>query len=133
MEKCWDRVLSTRPRPTDILVLLETASRGWVSPASEAIASLSPPNPNNQNYFTMEPADTISEAIGSGAVGSREVGQSPPISNGEERAAATRSATVEDTFSLTSLTHFLVSIIPNFYKLIRHLQQRIRRVRLMGK
>lgn len=93
MEKCWDQAPSIRPRATDILVLLETASRDWVPPSSEAIASLSPRHPTNQNYSMMEPTDTMSEtlpaAIGGGAVDPRGVGQSPPTSNREERICTT--------------------------------------------
>ena len=39
-KRCWDLVPGTRPDAADVLVLVETASRGWVSPPSEEIASL---------------------------------------------------------------------------------------------
>ena len=132
MEKCWDSIPSTRPPAADILVLLETASRHWVSPASEAIANLSLPRPTGQSRFITELANTMPETvlrtIKGDAVGLSEAGQSPLTSNEEEGTAVTRSTTVEDTFSLTSLTHFLVSTISNLYKLILHLRQGIRRV-----
>ena len=138
MEKCWDSIPSTRPHAADALVLLETASHNWVPPASEAVANLSPPRPTSQGYFMAEPADTMPETVlettGGDAVGPREAGQSPLKSSGEGgRGAATGSATVEGTFSLTSLTRFLVSIIPSFYKLVLHLWQGIRRVWPVGK
>lgn len=121
MEKCWDQALTTRPRAAEILVLLETASRDWVPPSSEAIASLGPHRPTSQNYFMTEPIDTMSEAlatIGAGAVGPREVGQSPPTSNKVEGTATTGSAKRRKK---------------HFRKLIRHLRQGIRCVWSVGK
>ena len=92
MEKCWDRVPSTRPHATDILALLETASRDWVSPASELIASLSLGRPTSQNYHIADLADTMLETVlgttGGGPVGPREARKLPPASNGESGTAA---------------------------------------------
>ena len=107
VEKCWSWVSSARPRVADTLVLLETASRDWVSPAPEAIANLSTGWPTNQNSSAAESADTMSEAvfgtIGGGAVGSSEPWQSPPTSNEEESRNSDTTATVEDTSPLTFL------------------------------
>ena len=63
VEKCWDRVPSARPHTADILVLLETASRGWVSPTSEAITGLGLGRPASKNHSTPESADTMSEIV----------------------------------------------------------------------
>ena len=92
MEKCWDRAPSTRPHAVDVLVLLETVSRDWVSPASEAIANLSLGCPINQHSPTTESIDTMPESIfvtNGGAVCPREAEKSPQMPNGEERIAAT--------------------------------------------
>lgn len=92
MEKCWDWAPSTRPHAVDVLVLLETASRDWVSPASEAIANLSLGCPINQHSSTTESADTMPETMfvtSGGAMGHREAAKSPPTPNGEERIAVT--------------------------------------------
>ena len=92
MERCWNRVPNARPQATDILVLFETASHDWVSPASEAIASLSLGHLTSQNYYVAELADTMLDTvlgtIGGGSVGPREVGQSPSASNREKGTAA---------------------------------------------
>lgn len=91
IEKCWNQVPNVRPHATDILTLLETASCDWVSPASEAITSLSFGRPTSQNYYIAELTDTILDTVfgttGSGSVGPREAGQSPSTSNGENRTA----------------------------------------------
>lgn len=89
-EKCWDRDPSARPYIAEILVLFETASRGWVSPTSELIMNLSLDCLTSQNSPTAElaaeSADTMSET-GFGAFGgsamapAREAGQLTPISN----------------------------------------------------
>ena len=92
MGKCWDRTPSTRPHAVDVLVHLETASRDWVSPASEAIANLSLGCPINQHFSTTGSVDTMPETMfvtNGGAVGPREAEKSPPMPNGEERIAAT--------------------------------------------
>ena len=87
MEKCWDLDPSIRPRVADILVLFETASRGWVSPTSEAIADLSLGLLIGQNPPKTESADTMSQnmfgSTGGGAESPRrEAGQSPPTFSG---------------------------------------------------
>ena len=59
--KFWDQDPSAWPHSIGILTLLETASRGWVSPTSEAIASLNLGRPASKNHPTPVSADTISD------------------------------------------------------------------------
>ena len=89
IEKCWDRIPSIRPHATDILALLDTASRGWVSPASELIAGLSLGRPTSQNHHIAELADTMLDTVlKTTGGGPREAGKLPPASNGEKGTAA---------------------------------------------
>lgn len=84
MEGCWDLNPSVRPHIADILKLFETASCGWVSPTSEAIAGLGLGRPTGQNSPMTESADTISETAFDmicGGAGPCGAGQSPPTSN----------------------------------------------------
>ena len=91
MEKCWDRVPSVRPHAADVLFLLGTASRGWVPPSSETIASLGLGRPTSGNDSVPESANTMLETmlgtIGGCAADSREAEQSSRTSNGEEGTA----------------------------------------------
>lgn len=103
IEKCWDSIPSARPHAADILVLLETGSRDWVSPGPEAVANLSLGRATCKNPPTAKSADTMSDAvfgtIGGGAIHPQEARQSPPTSNEE----GIRSETVKDTFLLAFL------------------------------
>ena len=84
-ERCWDLVPGIRPRISDALDLFETASPGWISPTSEAIANLNLGCTTDQHPSTKEPTDTMSEAVfgptGEGTVNPRGAGVSPPASN----------------------------------------------------
>jgi len=88
MERCWDRVPSSRPHAADTLALFETASRGWVSPTPGAIANLSLDRTTRWDPLTGELADTALESgsgtTGGSASGSRPARPSPPTSSGEE-------------------------------------------------
>ena len=88
MEECWAQAPSVRPHAADILALFETASHGWASPTSEAIANLSFGHRTNPNSPVIELADLTLETVfgttGGGTVGPPEAGQSPPTPNGEQ-------------------------------------------------
>ena len=114
MEECWDQVPSARPHAADISALLETASRRWVSPTSEAIAKLNLGHPTNQNPPMAELVDPALETgfgtTGSGIVGPPEAGQSPPMPNGDRGTAAVWEAPLTPTTPLSMLFSCIIHL-----------------------
>ena len=117
MEECWDQDPGARPHASDALALFETASRGWVSPTSEAIANLALGHPTSQNPSMTELADpmlgTGFGTTGGSAVG-REEGQLPPMPDRGQGTAAIRGTPLTPASALPILLSCIINIFPRF-------------------